>query len=230
MICPKCGVKIKPFDWRQNCRKCGVNLFLHDFDKRLAQDSVQAQLDYKWWTNMTENFLDTGYRDRVSLLRVLICVIPAVVLALPVVEFNGKKQMMIIFLMDILGGGKIFPEGFSVSDMGAYKAFLPAMLLLIGSFVLAFFAFVAVVAGPAFLHFKTPFIIYCLIVPVAAAGTWLFRFDVTPSLASQLNAAVTPSYGLYIYLAALIINLVYLGWFAFGYTKKFDSRREKDNA
>ncbi len=208
MICPKCGVKIKPYDWRQNCKSCGTNLFLHDFDKRLLQDSIQAEIDYKWWIDMTDHFMNYGFRDKFALARFLVSVTPLTLIPAPIAVFNGKIVMMISFLLDILGGGKMFPEGFGVSDMSGYKGLAPAMLFIVISIVLAVFAFFATLIGPAFLKFKAPLRLYYLITPLATVGVIIFNFVFIPNYTAVSGVGVSGSFGLYIYLATVIANLI----------------------
>ena len=56
MVCPVCNAKIHPLDLRQNCKHCGTNLFLHNFNERLEQDSIQAEKDYQQWLSFTGKF------------------------------------------------------------------------------------------------------------------------------------------------------------------------------
>lgn len=220
MNCPKCGVKIKPYDWRQNCRKCGTNLFLHNFNERLDADSVQAEIDYKWWTDMTDNFMNYGVKDKMSLVRLFVSLTPLVILPAPAVLYNGKQVMMLSFIMDILGGGTIFPEGFSVADMGAYKGFIPAMLLILLSILVAIVSFFSIVVGPAFMNFKAPYRFYLLVSALAISGTAVFNFVFVPDFAAQSAQALSASFGLYLYCFTVLVNVIFLRWFI-GYSEKF---------
>ena len=56
MVCPVCNNKISPLNLSQNCKKCGTNLFLHNFNERLMQDSERAEKDYQWWLDFTGKF------------------------------------------------------------------------------------------------------------------------------------------------------------------------------
>ena len=219
MNCPVCGTKIKPWDWRQNCKKCGTNLFLHDFNNRLRAESVQAEKDYLWWTNMTAQFMDYGVKDKLSLFRLIISVLPLIILCMPVIAFNGGSMIYLNFLLDAFGGGNFFPEGFGLADMTRYSCLLPAFILLALSLLAATLAFFSVVVGPAFMNFKAAAIFELAGAVCAVAGTVMFNFFSVSSL-SAINSSVTASFGLYIYCAVMIAETVFLFCFV-PYSKKF---------
>lgn len=219
MNCPVCGTKIKPWDWSQNCKKCGTNLFLHDFNNRLRAESVQAEKDFLWWTNMTTQFMDYGVRDKLSLFRLIFSVLPLIILCMPVISFNGGAMIYLNFLLDAFGGGKFFPEGFGIADMTHYSCLLPAFLLLAVSLFAAVLAFFSVVVGPAFMNFRAAAIFELVGAVCAVAGTVLFNFFSVGSL-SAINPSVAPSFGLYIYCAVMIAETVFLFYFV-PYSKKF---------
>lgn len=41
--CPKCGKKISPFYFKQNCPHCNVDLLYYNLEKRLADDAEESQ-------------------------------------------------------------------------------------------------------------------------------------------------------------------------------------------
>lgn len=219
MNCPVCGAKIKPWDWSQNCKKCGTNLFLHNFNERLREESVQAEKDFLWWTNMTTQFMDYGVKDKIALTRLIVSILPLILLCMPVIAFSGGSMMYINFLMDAFGGGTFFPEGFGLGSMTGYTLLLPAFLLLALSLFAATLAFFSVVVGPAFMNFKAAAVFELIGTVCAVAGTVMFNFFSVPAL-TGIDAAVTPSFGLYIYCALMAAETVFLFWFA-GYAKKF---------
>lgn len=219
MNCPVCGTKIGALDWRQNCKKCGTNLFLHDFNNRLRAESVQAEKDYLWWTNMTAQFMDYGVRDKAALFRLIFSVFPLILLCMPVITFDGKTMIYLNFLLDAFGGGAFFTEGFGIGDMSQYSLFLPAFLLLAASLLIATVAFFSVVVGPAFMNFKAAAIFELVGALCAGAGTGMFNFASVNAL-TAINATVAPSFGLYIYSALMVAETVFLFWFT-GYAKKF---------
>lgn len=45
--CPKCGVKISPFDWRAECKNCGANLMTYNMEARLDEDEKKAAEEYE---------------------------------------------------------------------------------------------------------------------------------------------------------------------------------------
>lgn len=219
MNCPVCGTKIKPWDWRQNCKKCGTNLFLHDFNKRLEEESVQAEKDFLWWTNMTDQFMNYGVRDKISLTRLIVSLLPLVLLVAPALTADGKMMIFLNFISDVLGGGKIFPEGFGIGDTFAYSGLFIAVAALALSLFMAVLAFFSVVVGPAFMNFKAPAVFEAIGAGLAVIGTIAMNFVFIPS-ASGLLAQISGSFGLYIYCAVMIAETVFLFWFV-KYSKKF---------
>ena len=45
--CPKCGVKISPFDWGSVCKNCGINLMTYNMEKQLDEDEKKAAEEYE---------------------------------------------------------------------------------------------------------------------------------------------------------------------------------------
>lgn len=219
MNCPVCGTKIKALDWSQNCKKCGTNLFLHNFNDRLREESIQAEKDFLWWTNMTDQFMNYGVRDKVSLFRLIFSVFPLILLCMPVITFDGNTMIYLNFLLDSFGGGNFFPEGFGIGDMTGFSLLLPAFLLLAVSLFAATLAFFSVVVGPAFMNFRAAAIFELIGTFCAAAGTVMFNFFSVNAL-SAVNPTVAPSFGLYIYCGLMIAETVFLFWFV-PYSKKF---------
>lgn len=219
MNCPVCGVKIKPLDWRQNCAGCGTNLFLHDFNKRLEAESAQAEKDFLWWNNMTAQFMNYGVKDKISLTRMIVSVLPLLILPAPVVTANGKLTMFLSFLSDAMGGGKIFPEGFAITDIFSCSGLGIALPALVLSLLLAAIGFFSVVVGPAFMNFKAPVVFEAIAAVLALVGTVFFNFVFLPS-ANGLLTPITGSFGLYIYCALMIAETVFFAWFA-KYAEKF---------
>lgn len=42
--CPKCGKKLRVFDWKQHCPFCGVNLRFYGFSEQFTRDAKMAEL------------------------------------------------------------------------------------------------------------------------------------------------------------------------------------------
>lgn len=221
MNCPVCGVKIKPWDWSQNCRKCGTNLFLHDFNKRLEEESIQAEKDFLWWTNMTNQFMNYGIKDKVSLFRLIFSVFPLLLLCMPVITYEGGTMIYLNFLLDLFGGGKFFPEGFGTADMKGISLLLPSSLMIAASLFLATLGFFSVVVGPAFMNFKAPAVFELIGTFLAVSGTLLFNFS-TVSALSAINPSVSAAPGLYVYCAVMIAETVFMFCFI-RYSSKFRS-------
>lgn len=219
MNCPVCGTKIKPWDWRQNCKKCGTNLFLHDFAKRLEEESVQAEKDFLWWTNMTNQFMNYGVRDKVALTRLLVSVLPLAILVAPTLVADGKLMIFLNVISDIFGGGKVFPEGFGIGDTFAYNGLFIAVAGLAISLLMAVLAFFSVVVGPAFMNFKAAAVFEAIGTVLALIGTVFFNFVFIPS-ADGLLMEIYGSFGLYIYCAIMLAETVFLFWFV-KYSEKF---------
>lgn len=227
MNCPVCGVKIKPWDWSQNCKKCGTNLFLHDFNKRLEEESVQAEKDFLWWNNMTAQFMNYGIKDKFALFRLIFSVLPLLLLCMPVITFDGGSMIYLNFLLDSFGGGSFFPDGFGPSDMTSFSALLPASALLAFSLLMATLGFFSVLVGPAFMNFRAPAVFELIGTLSAVLGTVLFNFISAVSI-SSLNPTVSASFGLYIYSAIMLAETVLTFCFT-GYSKKFISLQVSDN-
>ena len=45
--CPKCGAPISPFDWRADCKNCGINLMTYNMEKQLDEDEKKAAEEYE---------------------------------------------------------------------------------------------------------------------------------------------------------------------------------------
>lgn len=59
--CPKCSRKLTVFNIKQNCPNCGCDILNYNLDKRLEEDSLQAEKEfeelYKFLDKITPKFI-----------------------------------------------------------------------------------------------------------------------------------------------------------------------------
>lgn len=90
--CPNCGVKIGIFDWRPNCKECGVNLVYFDIEKRLLADSERAEKEHRDFVMKTARvkaaFIGSSSKREtvLAIARIVLTLLPVAFFFLPLVQ------------------------------------------------------------------------------------------------------------------------------------------------
>lgn len=62
--CPKCGKKLSIFYLKQNCPECGCNIMYYDMEKRLEEDSVKAEAEWKKLNRILAGIVPKSIREK----------------------------------------------------------------------------------------------------------------------------------------------------------------------
>ena len=81
--CPKCGVKLHIWDIKAECPKCGVNIANYDWENRLEQDAIEAEIAFAKLRDTLNRFKYSFVGTKLRIARIPISVLPLFSLLLP---------------------------------------------------------------------------------------------------------------------------------------------------
>ncbi len=146
--CPNCGEKLRWYDFRAECKKCGANIPNHNWEKRLEEDSNEAEIAFAKLHYKMNNFKSGTVGNPFRIVRLVFSLIPLVALVVPLLKMElvfpfFEKSDSVSFLtmilnyltkLDFIGGFKLM----SATALGGSVKFLMLAIVM---------AFLAVVAG-----------------------------------------------------------------------------------
>lgn len=146
--CPGCGKKLKWYEFRAECKSCGVSIPNYNWEARLEEDADVAESAFARMHYYTKNFKSAVFGSRLRIVRLVCTLLPLVGLVVPLLNASFsfpfyEKTESISFLTFILDYLLEYDIGSAISLMSGeiMGAAFTALLLAI------LFAFLAVVAG-----------------------------------------------------------------------------------
>jgi len=132
--CPKCGKKLRVFDWKQHCPFCGVNLRFYGFSERFTRDAKMAELSLARAHIKLRVMKSAFIGGKLAKARLALMLLPLLSMLLPA----AKAQVTLPFLR----------EAWSLSGPGLYGMVSGGALRLIASMA------ASAAAGEAFAALK----------------------------------------------------------------------------
>lgn len=146
--CPKCGAHLKWYEFRAECKHCGVNIPNYNWEERLNNDADTAETAFAKLHYKMKNFKYGTIGSPIMIVRLVMTFLPLVALVVPLVKVRFlmpfyEETQSVSFLTFVLNYLTKFDLGktFSLLSGGILG---PAMTLLLVAVV---FALLAVVFG-----------------------------------------------------------------------------------
>ena len=222
--CPKCNRKLHIWNIKAECPDCGVNIANYDWENRLEQDAIEAEIAFAKLRDTLNRFKYSFVGTKLRIARIPVSVLPLFSFLLPLgtlavsFPFFSKNFTLnaITIVMEIIGG---------VDIMGIFKGMNSAIIgdslkMLVATLVLVVLSVLSLLVSLAFLllNFKkfnskglfvTNLVASCMM--LASSFTFAKFSDLVAdgSLAAAWQSG--PSWGVYVsaalFLASAIINL-----------------------
>ncbi len=222
--CPKCGVKLHIWNIKAECPKCGVNIANYDWENRLEQDAIEAEIAFAKLRESLNRFKYSFVGTKLRIARIPVSVLPLFSFLLPLgtlsvaFPFFSKNFTLnaITIVMEIIGGLDISGvfSGMSSTMVGDSFKMLAATLILVVLSVLSLLVSLAFLM----LNFKkfnskglfvTNLVASCMMLASSFTFGKFSELVAEGSLASAWQSS--PSWGVYVsaalFLASAIINL-----------------------
>ena len=223
--CPKCGVKLHIWNVKAECPKCGVNIANYDWENRLEQDAIEAEIAFAKLRKTLNRFKYSFVGSKLRIARIPVSVLPLFGFLLPLgtlaVSFPFFKEKFtlnaITIVMNIIKGVDI---GGIISGMGS-EIVGDSFKMLGATLVLVVLSVLSLLVSLAFLllnfkNFKSKGLFVTNLIASGMMFASSFTFDrfsdivAGGSLASAWQSG--PSWGVYVsaalFLASAIINLL----------------------
>lgn len=89
--CPKCNAKLRLFDWRPECPKCGVNMVYYGMEDRLLADAEKAEAEHAKFQKGLDRFKASAIGGPRQIARIVLSIIPVAGLFLDLVGLPLAK-------------------------------------------------------------------------------------------------------------------------------------------
>lgn len=220
--CPKCGARLRWYEFRAECKHCGVNIPNYNWEERLNEDADTAETAFAKFHYKMKNFKYGTIGSPVMIIRLIVTLLPLVALVVPLVKVKFsmpfyEEEETVSFLTFILDYLTKFSIGKTFSLLSG-DIIGPAVTMLVLSAVFAILAvasgvinfFVVLIAslnlnGKANVvlnFFSTVFwglsIYFAYRLTISADGLTFFKASVSPFFAL----------GLVLFAANIIINII----------------------
>lgn len=146
--CPKCNAHLRWYDFRAECKHCGVNIPNYNWEERLNQDADTAEEAFAKFHYKKKNFKFGVIGTPVMIIRLVMSLLPLVALVVPLVKvkftmpFYEESQTVsfLTFILDYLTKFNLS----KVFSLLSGDILGPVMIMLV---IAAAFALLAVVLG-----------------------------------------------------------------------------------
>lgn len=220
-LCPKCYGILNFWNVKAECPYCGTNIPNHNWEDRLDEDAVNAEIAWRKFRRFTGNFKSALFGSKLRIIRFICTFLPLVALVLPLASYtlnipfvNSSAQNMTLLdftLNTLLNLNWVSLLGFAGSPtLGA-----PVLMLMIAVLCL-YLAVVFGVLNFLLVLLKAPSlkagvnVVLCISSDICfmAAGV---LFTIATSMASDISASFingSVQFGLLVGIALFTLNVV----------------------
>lgn len=93
-VCPKCGRPLHIWNIKAECPGCNVNIPNYDWEGRLEQDSVNAEIAWVKFRGFTGNFKSALFGNKLRILRFVFTFVPLILLILPLANYSINLPLL----------------------------------------------------------------------------------------------------------------------------------------
>lgn len=224
--CPKCNRKLHIWNVKAECPDCGVNIANYDWENRLEQDAIEAEIAFAKLRETMKKFKYSFVGTKLRIARIPISVLPLLTLLLPLgtisvslpfyesgkITLNAISIVMNILNFDI---GGIFKAPSSPIIGETALSFMLSLLLLVVGVLSLLVSLVFLMLNFKKFNSKGLFVTNLVASALIFASTYFFsQFSAmmeAGSLADVLSDC-GPSWGIFVcggaFLASAITNLI----------------------
>lgn len=123
--CPKCGVKISPFDLKPNCKNCGVNILIYSQEYLLERDAKRTELEFASGRIVLAKIKKAFIGGALPIARLVTLLLCVAALLIPFADFGISTPA---FSTDISLGGIGIYNLFSGDMLSTIPAFAGSVL------------------------------------------------------------------------------------------------------
>lgn len=205
-VCPKCGTKLRLWQWRPECPACGVNVIYYNANDRLLAETEQAEIEHAKSQPRIDRAKAAFFGSVPAVVRLVLSVLPIGALFLPLGRLISQEYVETVNAMSVFGYLK---ERGAAALSGALRGELLGLslgLLLLSAVMIL----VCVICLPMSLgrHGKARNLILNLVMLGSAVGAAACFAAGGGGFFPAFNGARL-SYGAFVYLALLAAILLY---------------------
>lgn len=234
--CPKCGAKLHWYDFRAECKHCGVNIPNYKWEERLENDADTAETSFAKLHYKMSNFKYGTIGSPLMIVRLVFTLLPLVALVVPLVKITlcfpfYEKTESVSFLTFILNyltkydikaslslmHGEALGGCFAKMFLGVGFAFLAAALGVVNFFVVLIASMSLSSKADTVLN-----ILSTVFWSLSAYFVYAFLNAAAETSVNIITGSVSPFFavGIALFLANVIINIAV--------SKKFKNKKATD--
>lgn len=234
--CPKCGAKLHWYDFRAECKHCGVNIPNYKWEERLENDADTAETSFAKLHYKMGNFKYGTVGSPLMIVRLVFTLLPLVAFVVPLVKITlcfpfFEKTESVSFLTFILNyltkydikaslslmHGEALGGVFAKMFLGVGFAFLAAALGVVNFFVVLIASMSLSSKADTVLN-----ILSTVFWSLSAYFVYAFLNAAAETSVNIITGSVSPFFavGIALFLANVIINIAV--------SKKFKNKKATD--
>lgn len=219
--CPHCSYKLQLIDFKAECPVCGVNIPNYNWEGRLENDAVNAEVAFASFRRHTGSFKKSLFGNKFRIARFALTFAPLIFVLFPMIKINtalpfsaGDESVSLLSLILSIVNGKLdilsMINFVSLPKTGtAFILLYAALALVLLGIVAGVLNFVAILISGIGYHAKGNIVFCSLSIAFFALAV------VSVIVSSSMFAAAVPevmsvklSVGLFVGLALFTVNLV----------------------
>ncbi|NMP37770.1 MAG: hypothetical protein GX051_06545 [Clostridiales bacterium] len=240
--CPNCQYKLKPWDVKAECPKCGINIPNYNWENRLDEDSEKAELALKKFGITWSHFKSALFGRKLRIVRFVCTFLPLIALILPLATGSFSAPFIerpaqtisllnitlkMITAIDIGAAVKLFSSEIIGS---AVLLMMICVVLLYLAVVFGVLNFVFVLINAPRMKTRSNAVLSALAAVCFAAAGILFCVFKSIPIVGQLGLFTgSISYGIFVGIALFMLNVVLNIIVGIGCKKQLADELKKEN-
>ena len=104
--CPNCGKKLRWYEVKAECKKCGVSIPNFNWEARLEEDNEKAERKFQSFYRTLNMFAYSVWGTKLRVVRIILSFLPAVGFLRPWASIQSDAQSIGFDMLGIFTGGK----------------------------------------------------------------------------------------------------------------------------
>lgn len=130
--CPKCGKKLRIYNWRPECPACGANMVYYESNERLLAESEKTEIEHAKFQPRVDRAKAAFFGSPWAIARIVLTLLPLPALMLPLCRVWNQEYVLPVNAVNVYSylSQKGFGNVFSGAAKGDLLSLSAALLLV----------------------------------------------------------------------------------------------------
>ena len=130
--CPKCGKKLRIYNWRPECPACGANMVYYESNERLLAESEKTEIEHAKFQPKVDRAKASFFGSPWAIARIVLTLLPLPALMLPLCRVWNQEYVLPVNAVNVYNylSQKGFGNVFSGAAKGDLLSLSVALLLV----------------------------------------------------------------------------------------------------